>query len=108
MRHHGANTNDVFSAWADTWRKPSFRLWNCEHRLATIRCPTLLIQGEDDEYGTPLQIERTRDQVSGPVEMALLPECGHFPHQERPDEVVAIMARFIGAALRHPAKPERR
>ena len=97
MRHHGANTDDVFKAWADTWRKPAFRTWNCEHRLPAIRCPTLLVQGIDDEYGTPLQIERIRDHVSGPVEMALIPACGHFPHQEKADETLAVMTRFIAA-----------
>lgn len=95
MRHHGANTDDVFAAWADTWRKPAFRSWNCEHRLPAIRCSTLLVQGVDDEYGTPLQIERIRDQVSGPVETALIPACGHFPHQEKAAETLAVMARFI-------------
>jgi pimeloyl-ACP methyl ester carboxylesterase len=97
MRHHGKNTDAVFAAWADTWRKPAFRAWNCEHRLPAIRCPALLVQGVDDEYGTPRQVERIRDQVSGPAELALIPACGHFPHQEKADEILAVMARFIGA-----------
>ncbi|MGE0093402.1 MAG: alpha/beta fold hydrolase [Alphaproteobacteria bacterium] len=100
MRHHGDNTDDVFAAWADTWRKPAFRTWNCEHRLPAIRCPTLLVQGIDDEYGTPLQVERIRDQVSGLCEMALIPACGHFPHQEKPDETLAVITRFIVAMSR--------
>ncbi len=100
MRHHGANTDDVFAAWADTWRKPTFRAWNCEHRLPAIRCPTLLVQGIDDEYGTPLQVERIRDQVSGSAELALIPGCGHFPHQEKADETLAVMTRFVAAISR--------
>lgn len=100
MRHHGDNTDDVFAAWADTWRKPAFRSWNCEHHLPAIRCPTLLVQGIDDEYGTPLQIERIRDRVSGPVEMALIPACGHFPHQEKADETLAVMAQFVSGQAR--------
>ena len=100
IRHHGGNTDNVFKAWADTWRKPAFRAWNCEHRLPAIRCPTLLVQGIDDEYGTPRQVERIRDQVSGPVEMALIPACGHFPHQEKTDATLAVMERFIAALPR--------
>lgn len=98
-RHHGTNTGDVFAAWADTWRKPSFRAWSCEHRLPAIACPVLLIQGVDDEYGTPLQVERIRERVSGPVELALIPACGHFPHQEKADEIIAMMARFIATVM---------
>lgn len=107
MRHHGGNTDAVFAAWADTWRKPAFRSWSCEHRLPEIRCPALLLQGEDDEYGTPLQVERIRDQASGPVELVLLAGCGHFPHQEKPDQAIAIMARFIADALAGPMVPKR-
>ena len=54
----------------------------------------------DDEYGTPRQVERIRDQVSGPVEMALIPACGHFPHQEKTDATLAVMERFIAALPR--------
>jgi pimeloyl-ACP methyl ester carboxylesterase len=94
-RQHGANAAPLFRAWADTWLSPEFRPWNCEDRLPLIRCPTLLIQGVDDEFGTPFQVTRIRDQVAGPVELALLDGVRHEPHREQPDRILDLMAAFL-------------
>ena len=37
------------------WRR-RFAHWNIEREIATIACPVLAVQGEDDEYGTLEQI----------------------------------------------------
>ncbi len=95
LRFHGANTDALFSAWAETWLMPSFRAWNCEDCLSRITCPVLVIQGEDDEYGSPAQLDRIKAQASGPVETVLLPRCAHEPHREHEETTLAIMARFI-------------
>lgn len=87
----------TFRGWADTWLQPGFRAWNIQRALPGIRCPTLVIQGEDDRYGTGTQVEAIRRGTSGPVEVLMLPACGHTPHAEQPDVVLAAMARFIGA-----------
>ena len=49
--------DEMFQAWTEIWLDPTFRQWNIENRLAAVRCPVLLIQGEDDEYGTRAQID---------------------------------------------------
>ncbi len=66
-RHH-ADADKTFFGWNDIWLDPAFRSWNIEDCLAAIACPTLVIQGEDDQYGTVAQMNAIRDQVSGPVE----------------------------------------
>ncbi|MGE0715178.1 MAG: alpha/beta fold hydrolase [Alphaproteobacteria bacterium] len=95
MRHHGDQTDGVFSGWHDTWLSPAFRDWNVEHRLSHIRCPTLVIQGLDDQYGTPRQVEAIAARAAGPVETMLLPGCGHVPHRDRRDDVLAAITRFV-------------
>jgi len=94
-RHHGANVDCAFRGWADAWSDPAFRSWNIEGFLAAVRVPILLIQGEDDEYGSAAQLHAIERQAGGPVETLLLPACGHAPHRDRRAEVLAAAARFI-------------
>lgn len=94
-RYHGDRTDDVFWGWHDAWQQPEFHDWNIEALLPAITAPILLIQGQDDEYGTAAQLETIKQQASGPVEIMLLPNCGHTPHQEQPARVLAEMTTFI-------------
>jgi pimeloyl-ACP methyl ester carboxylesterase len=87
----------TFNGWADVWLQPRFREWNIKRHLSGIRCPTLVIQGEDDLYGTVAQVEAIQRGISGPVETLALQGCGHAPHAERPEEVLDAMARFVAA-----------
>jgi len=94
-RHHGDNVDGAFYGWADSWLDPGFRSWNIEEFLPAIKVPILLIQGEDDEYGTLAQIERIERQVAAPVERCILAQCGHAPHRDQPAATLAAMAAFI-------------
>ena len=94
-RHHGANVDCAFYGWADSWLDPEFLNWNLEEFLPGIRMPTLVIQGEDDEYGTLAQIERVCAQVSGPADRLVLPKCGHSPHRDQRDATLAAIAEFV-------------
>lgn len=96
-RYHGDKVDAVFSGWADTWLSAEFRDWNVESFLPRITCPLLVIQGADDRYGTPVQVEAIVRQAAGPAEALLLPGCGHIPHQQARDRVLASMVRFIGS-----------
>jgi pimeloyl-ACP methyl ester carboxylesterase len=98
-RYHGCNTDAMFRAWSDTWLSPEFRQWNIEEYLPAIECPVLVVQGEDDQYGTVKQVDAVTTQVGGPAESLILSRCGHSPHSEKPDEVLAAAARFIQSAL---------
>jgi pimeloyl-ACP methyl ester carboxylesterase len=89
------NVDAAFHGWNDVWLDPAFRSWNIEEYLPAITCPVLVLQGEDDEYGTWAQVDAIASQVRGPVETALLPRCGHSPHRDRRDEVLARIAGFI-------------
>lgn len=93
-RHH-ADADKTFFGWNDIWLDPAFRSWNIEDCLDAIACPTLVIQGEDDEYGTIAQVAAIRDQVSGPVETHVLAACGHSPHRDQPDQTLDAIAGFL-------------
>jgi pimeloyl-ACP methyl ester carboxylesterase len=93
-RHH-ADPDSAFRGWNDIWLHPDFRRWNIEEYLAGIAVPLLLIQGEDDQYGTVAQVEAIARQVAGPVETVILPDCTHSPHQAQKDSTIAAIAQFV-------------
>ena len=94
-RYHGDQADAVFQNWYNTWLGPDFRPWNIEASLPTIRCPLLIIQGEDDEYGTIKQVDAIRTQVSGSVEVQMLPDCGHAPHRDQREVTINAISRFV-------------
>lgn len=98
-RHHGDNTDVAFWGWNGVWLDPEFRAWNIEDALPGITVPTLVIQGEDDEYGSWKHVESIQRRSSGPVETLLLPRCGHRPHVEQRETVLDAMGRFIRGVL---------
>ena len=93
-RHH-RHVDVAFSGWSEVWLDPEFRRWNLEEFLPRITCPTLLIQGEQDEYGTLSQLDSIEQQVRGPVERAVLAECGHSPHRDQRTRVLDLTAAFV-------------
>jgi pimeloyl-ACP methyl ester carboxylesterase len=93
-KHHD-HAAELFDAWRDVWLRPEFRQWNIEACLARVRAPTLVIQGEDDEYGTTAQVDAIARQLGARCQTLLLPECGHSPHREQPAKTLAAMTEFL-------------
>jgi pimeloyl-ACP methyl ester carboxylesterase len=94
-KYHGDKTDLVFKRWSETWLSPSFREWNIENYLPDVNCPVLAIQGKDDPYGTPAQVDAISRQVSGPSSGLIIPDCGHIPHFQAREVVIQAMADFI-------------
>jgi pimeloyl-ACP methyl ester carboxylesterase len=94
MGRYHRDPEATFRLWNDIWLAPEFRDWNIEDVLPAVRAPTLLIQGEHDQYGTLAQIDAIERGVRGPVRRALL-DCRHAPHLEAPEETFAAAAAFI-------------
>jgi pimeloyl-ACP methyl ester carboxylesterase len=94
-RYH-AHPDETFWGWNDIWLDPRFRSWNIENYLDAIRCPVLVIQGENDEYGTLRQVEAIQARVPQ-VEVLLLPNCGHAPHRDQPEATLERSAKFMAA-----------
>jgi len=93
-RHH-TNVDSLFQYWTEVWLRPEFRDWNIEGYLPDVRCPTLIIQGKQDEYGTDKQVHTLLSALGGRCEGIMLDDCGHAPHVDQPRHVEDIMARFI-------------
>jgi pimeloyl-ACP methyl ester carboxylesterase len=52
------------------------------------------VQGVNDEYGTLEQIRGIARAVAQ-TELLELPECGHSPHRDRPEAVMAAVTDFM-------------
>jgi pimeloyl-ACP methyl ester carboxylesterase len=93
-RHH-ADVDSAFRGWNDAWLDAAFRQWNIEEYLPGVRCPVLAIQGEGDEYGTLAQIAAIERSVQGRFEKLVLAACGHSPHRDQEEKVLAAIATFV-------------
>ncbi|MCW3066994.1 MAG: alpha/beta hydrolase [Solirubrobacterales bacterium] len=94
-RHH-RDPDAAFHGWCDVWLDPAFRGWNIEAAADAVTAPTLLVQGEDDVYGTLAQLDAIERRLRGVVTRLELPG-GHSPHLEHPDAVVAAIAELAAA-----------
>jgi len=94
-RYHGKNVDVAFHGWHDVWLNPEFAAWNIEEYLPRVRVPVLLIQGEDDRYGTLAQVGAIEAGIPSPVRTVVLADCGHNPHLEQPNRTIAVMKEFV-------------
>jgi sigma-B regulation protein RsbQ len=65
--------------------------------LAAVRVPSLVLQCSDDMIA-PLEVgEYTHRQLSGST-LRVMNATGHCPHMSHPDETIAAIRDFLGAA----------
>jgi pimeloyl-ACP methyl ester carboxylesterase len=102
-RYHD-DSDSAFWGWNRIWLHPAFRQWKIEAELDAVRCPVLAIQGLDDEYGTLAQIRGIAERVPS-TELLELPHCGHSPHRDQAESVIAATTSFI-AQRRQPYPAE--
>ena len=86
--------DSAFWGWNDIWLDPRFADWNIESCLPRIDCPTLVIQGHQDEYGSMEQVHRIVRGMER-VEICKLDDCGHSPHRDQPEVTLSLLQAFI-------------
>lgn len=94
-KYHGDKTKDLVYAWINIWNSDSFKEWNLLDFLAQIQCPTLVIQGEDDEFGSLKQVEAICDGIGAKSHSAIIPQAQHNPHKEKPERLLKEIAHFL-------------
>lgn len=97
-RYHGDNVDCAFANWYDSWMQPGQDRWNILEFLPKIEAPVLAIRGAQDVYGSRLSLTKVEELVTAPLTV-LEPDCGHDPHHELREEMVAAMAGFIRNAI---------
>jgi pimeloyl-ACP methyl ester carboxylesterase len=88
------DVDSAFHGWADAWLSPAFAQWNIVDSLRGLDCPSLLIQGDLDQYGTLAQLDAIESVVPRARRLVLSP-CGHSPHRDHPDAVISATCRIV-------------
>ncbi len=94
------NVDVAFRGWNDVWLENDFRQWDISEALAYIRVPILIVQGEDDQYGTIRQIEIAQEECYCPVDVALLPGVKHNPAREAAEVTLRTVTEFVTRIVR--------
>ncbi|MCI2285681.1 alpha/beta hydrolase [Colwellia sp. MSW7] len=92
---HGSKAKRVLNAWVDIWLSPEFSQWSLRYCIQDVNCPTLIIHGDKDEYGTTAFPHFIAEHVGGYSDMLILNDCGHVPHKENTNEVLKAISRFL-------------
>lgn len=91
--HYGSSD---YNAAPEVLRKTLVNLVNTDIReiLPNIKCPTLLIWGENDT-ATPLEDAKTIESLIPDAGLCIIKGTGHFSFCEKPYEAHAILRSFI-------------
>jgi pimeloyl-ACP methyl ester carboxylesterase len=76
--------------WKPYMHNPRLKRW-----LHRIDRPTLLLWGAQDRIVMPAYGEGWRREIPG-SKIEIIPDAGHFPHWEQPEEFVSRLAAFVG------------
>ena len=91
---HREKSVAVFHNWFDGWHRQESLAWDIRPLLGQIRCPALIVQGEQDEYATPQHAMDIAQSIPGAT-LWLIPGARHMLLQENAAEFNARILRFL-------------
>lgn len=75
-------------AWHPRFYNPDLQKW-----LHRIKVPTLILWGDSDRIFPPAYGEAMQKLIPGST-LTIVPDCGHLPQQEKPDDFIAAVTAF--------------
>lgn len=97
LRRYHDRPEELFEAWSGVWVSEEFATWDVRELVADIAVPTIVIQGDHDEYATDAHAFETSGAIGSNARPVLLPDLGHLLHHEAPEVVTELIARFVDA-----------
>jgi pimeloyl-ACP methyl ester carboxylesterase len=95
MQHaNGDKYEMVFRNWFDGWHRLESQPWDMRPVLGQIQCPSLIVQGEEDEHTTPQHAKDIAEDITG-SELWLLPGVGHMIPQDYADLFNPRLLQFL-------------
>ena len=88
------DVDGAFWQWNDVWLSSSFASFDIRKACGQITAPLLLLQGEDDAYGTMRQLDEIA-LVAPHAQQLRLAQCGHSPHRDQPQLALKAAADFL-------------
>lgn len=84
------------SRWGEGEPDPRSRwLSDAVKGTKTLPLPALYVQGEVDGVNPPATSENVGEKFTGPFERIVVPDVGHFPQREAPEQVGELLAEFL-------------
>ena len=85
-------------SFLSTLRHCAFKDASEDYRtVGNSRLPVLMISGSED-HSIPLSARKRIGELIPSLEYKVLPDTGHIPHFERPEEVCQLLLNFISSA----------
>ena len=91
-RHH-ADVDGAFWQWNDVWLSDGFASFDIRQQCRHITAPLLLVQGQNDKYGTMRQLDEIA-QAAPHAQQIRLDDCGHSPHRDQPQVCIERITDF--------------
>jgi pimeloyl-ACP methyl ester carboxylesterase len=91
---HGEKSASVFQNWFDGWHRLESLEWDMRPQLSKIKCPALIVQGEEDEHATPQHAKDITESITG-ADLWLIPGVKHMVPQEYTVEFNGRIIRFL-------------
>lgn len=98
QRAHGDKVAEVFNNWYGGWNQPKHVGWDMRSVINNIKCPTLVVQGMEDEHATDQHVRDIATNIIN-AELWLVPQARHMLPQENSElfnqRLLAFMAEHI-------------
>ncbi len=97
-RYQNGRAEQLIDQWTSHWLKANLNDWEAVEEMKQIKVPLLLIQGDQDEYGTFAQIERVAENAqSKTLAIMKIENCGHVPHLQYPEKIIDACRNFLNS-----------
>lgn len=94
LKNFHSNPSALFDAWSGRWTSSEFRSWDIRTQIGSIVAPTLIVQGERDEYATDAMATGTAAAIGGNAECVLVAGGKHLLPQQDEQTTVELIASF--------------
>lgn len=74
-----------------------------EKRLHEISCPVLIVTGDSDRIVPSWNAQRLAQAIPG-SHLEVIKHCGHLPHEEKVEEFVSVVEKFVQRVFGEPEK----
>ncbi len=99
QRVHGEKYRKLLFDWYTGWTRPENLGWDMRPLLKKISCPTLVVQGLEDEDASTQHACDIAAAIYG-AEVWLLPGVGHMLPRDGPEEFNVRLIEFLSASDR--------
>jgi pimeloyl-ACP methyl ester carboxylesterase len=95
-RYQNGRAERLVDDWTAHWLNADLRDWDAKDEIMKLSLPLLLMQGDDDEFGTMEQLYKIQKFAKSEIlQLFEIKNCGHIPHLQQQNEVLGKSTQFI-------------